>query len=835
MKAVRKLLDPIMDMLQMVDNDTRQIGKILRRYDEMIVRCFSACAAFDTEQDAVVEVFDRRRTMFKSPTHVAAMMLDPKFRDRTLPDDDDMHQGWKAALIQFGYPESSDQHKEVLTAIDKFHVTEPPFHDVVMDRAARSYNHPTSFWESKEKRFPHTVFFAGRILRVWATTSPCESAWSCRSFIHSKSRNRSHPYGSWVHYWQQLENELPTDQQPVSGRGAHTTVMQEELMHARERMHVVSHMGPTRRLRVSHRRRCCSGGHGGGRHESRGQGGCGGAGGRRSIGSRRLPEDGLVRKPRQRWDEGNLLYESSSSDDEDFFGTGGLASDADNDLEDRHPNKDDDDGARGDDRGDGGDRSRPRSTHGDGDRGADEAAGDYRDESDNGAGTGVGGSRHEDGDRVDDNDGAGGDGHGDGDNHAGTGAVGLTHLSTLISPGLPHVSPPCPHQVFGIERGPVYFDEFRGDTITLPTTSAMPTVFRVGRPHEVELGLVETTMRHCHDAHRSIAQPSLSDSFDGAHSLGGAEDGGFAACHAVDGVVGPPCPPSHSEPQPIGAAAGAVAGVPATDTTNVTQQPVAGSSAIAPRDRATILPNVAFYTSGTTGRGVEEQGVGIVCRSAAPFMGIRSTGTVDGARHTTMIEYEARHGSTLLTTTPDVQATRAVKASLSRTRKKAAARKASHLSPHMRSHLRRPGPADLEDGEIAPESDALDVGGRTAAMAELVGREGAGGTMPGEKRRDSVLIVHDDNTDVAPGETRGTDDAGDSDYVPKVQAADGDGGGGRRVRRRTRLGPHGQGPQGTPSMTIPALIDRRARMQQLLRKMEVTLQETHGSSFGRGK
>ncbi|GBG80571.1 hypothetical protein CBR_g31031 [Chara braunii] len=165
MKAVCELLDPIMDMLQMVDSDTRQIGKILHRYDAMILRCLSACAAFDKEeQDAVLEVFDIRRTMFKSPTHVAAMMLDPEFRDRTLADDEEMQPGLIAAVVQFGYPQSSDQHKEVLTAIDKFHVRELPFDDVAMNRAARSYDHSATFWESKEKRFPHTAFFASRIL-----------------------------------------------------------------------------------------------------------------------------------------------------------------------------------------------------------------------------------------------------------------------------------------------------------------------------------------------------------------------------------------------------------------------------------------------------------------------------------------------------------------------------------------------------------------------------------------------------------------------------------------------------------------------------------------------
>ncbi|GBG65437.1 hypothetical protein CBR_g51032 [Chara braunii] len=59
----------------------------------------------------------------------------------------------------------------------------------------------------------------------------------------------------------------------------------------------------------------------------------------------------------------------------DFFGNGRPAQDGDSDFDDRPPNVGDDDGASGDDHGDGGDR--PRPAHGDTMR-ADEAGGEHR-------------------------------------------------------------------------------------------------------------------------------------------------------------------------------------------------------------------------------------------------------------------------------------------------------------------------------------------------------------------------------------------------------------------------------------------------------------------------
>ncbi|GBG91522.1 hypothetical protein CBR_g52556 [Chara braunii] len=647
-----------------------------------------------------------------------------------------------------------------------------------------------------------------------------------------------HPYGSLVHYWQQVEDGVPTDQQLVSGRGARATVTQEELMQARERMRAVSHMGATRRLRESDRRRS-GGGRRGGRQGGRGRGARGGPGGRRTIAGRRMAADELVRKPRQRWDEGDFLYESSSSDDEDFFGTGAPAQDDDSDIDNRHPDVDDDDGARGDDRGDGGDR--PCLTREDVDRGSDETVGHYRDEVDADAQSGAGGSRPGDGDTmcgdgaggedrtVSDDVGDGADDNGprpiqggalkrlkrgprerhtsashipiyedsfsddgdeerieqdDGSDHArndtqtmhattptGSSAAisesqqdgpsfsavvtsdvrrppAMAEQESMLPPRSGHgvqpdvrrevvampqsdthgphayntVSRPPPALVEGTDVACPNADLPEGEVSHTPAPKksvgghvglACPTgslpVFRVGRPHEVDLGMAEMATRHLSDGLRSIAQRSSSDSFDGA------KDGGFVALAGVERAARPSRPPSDSEHQHISATAGAVGGVRATDTVDATQQPVVGSLATTRRDRATVLPTVAFYTSGTTIGGLDEQG-----KPSTLFMGTRSIETVDGARHTAMTKYEARHGNALPTKTSDVQATRAAKACLSRARKKASTRKALRSSPRMCSHLTRSGPVHLEDEEIAPDGDALDVGGRAATSTDPV-------------------------------------------------------------------------------------------------------------------
>ncbi|GBG82735.1 hypothetical protein CBR_g36264 [Chara braunii] len=334
----------------------------LRRYEEMIASCLSACRDIGREQqDAIVEVFHRRRTMFKTPAHTAAMLLDPEFRGATLCDDAEVQQALVEALVQFGYPEDSPQHREVQRVVAKLHTRKPPFDELTMRRAADIFDHPASFWSSKKAKFPHTAVFAGRILRIWATASPCERAWSRWSFIHSKSRNRlevpraeklvrchwnlrlldrpslcddgvgERPgvFGKWVHYWQAVEDEAAVDQQLVRGTGVLAKVTEEELSLARERMRVIFRMGAERRVAESDRRRRRAGGRG---HGGRGRAGVGGRT-RGDPGSAprtcRQRTDGGIRRARMRWDEGDFLFDSTSSDDDDFFASGTHASTGD--------------------------------------------------------------------------------------------------------------------------------------------------------------------------------------------------------------------------------------------------------------------------------------------------------------------------------------------------------------------------------------------------------------------------------------------------------------------------------------------------------------------------
>ncbi|GBG60320.1 hypothetical protein CBR_g4276 [Chara braunii] len=268
LRVLCRMLEPIMDMLRLVDSDTRQINKILRPYEVMIASCLSACRDIDREQqDTILEVFDRRRTMFRTPAHTTVMLLDPKFRNPTLNDDQEVQQGLIEALVQFGYPEGSAQHRQT------------------------------------------------------------------------------------------VEEEVAVDQQLVRGSGALARVTEEELTHAKERMRIVSRMGAMRRVAESDRRRRRGGGRGRGGRGRVGVGGTRHGGGHAASGTRRQRANGFIRKARQRWDEGDFLFDSSSNDDDDFFamGTAAHTDDERGDCDDRGDGRGGGDGG-GDGRGGGDDR-----------------------------------------------------------------------------------------------------------------------------------------------------------------------------------------------------------------------------------------------------------------------------------------------------------------------------------------------------------------------------------------------------------------------------------------------------------------------------------------------
>ncbi|GBG78830.1 hypothetical protein CBR_g28053 [Chara braunii] len=678
----------------------KDISKILRRYKEMIAFCLSACRDIDREQqDAIVEVFHRRRTMFKTPAHTAAMLLDPEFRDAALCDDAEVQQALVEALVQFGYPEDSPQHREFQRAVAKLHTREPPFDELTMRRAADIFDHPASFWSSKKAKFPHTAA---------------------------------------------VEDEAAVDQQLVRGTGVLAKVTEEELSLARERMLAISRMGAKRRVAESDRRRPRAGGRGRG---GRGRAGVGGRT-RGDAGSaprtRRQRTDGGIRRARMRWDEGDFLFDSTSSDDDDFFASGTHAS-----MGDDRGDADD----RGDDRGDGDPARRDDARR---DRGFDEFSGDtvlHPRESGTPAIFHVGapwaveqglaeevarnrrGGPHVATQRSL-----------EGSLEAASGdflAQG-GHGSQLLSDGVSSVHPPEEGPQQEPHRGPAETLEARPPVVIrsdggegVSEDTAQPGSADGGRSFR---GGIER--RGSSTAHPSIVRPSTHDVGDGHTDEPRPHLTGMR-----DIMCPPPSRPSAADPAAHGQAT------------------------------SSALPTRSFYDGAGMDRRAGDIGQTSAYGPANVPAGVRSIGNVDGTCHDSTRAYEEQHGRPIRAKTSDVNDTRTATARLSRARKKG-------TGVSIPYHRRRLHPFFCNRDETGQMPAAADGQGG-AEGGDRVDEAGRG-----EKRRGDTIILHDDNsTATEGGETTGADDPDDSDYVPRIRTADGDDGGGRLVRMRTGPGP----------------------------------------------
>ncbi|GBG78798.1 hypothetical protein CBR_g28021 [Chara braunii] len=724
--------------------------------------------------------------------------------------------------------------------------------------------------------------------------SPYERAWSRWSFIHSKTRKRLEvgraeklvrchwnlhlldrpsltedaphdkpdQFGKWVHYWQHLEDELPTDQQLVAGSGARLAATQEEMRVARERMRSVSRMGTEHRLVQSNKRRRGRvrgrGGRGGrGGRSGRGRGGHGGrgrgsAGGicprSAQLGLRDEAMVKLIRFPRQHWDKGDFLYHSSDSDDEDFFCTA-------------MPRGGDDDGRPDDDRPD--------------DDDSDDGAGDGRDPQSLRRGGGTGGrgavaprDAARDGGGLDVVDGGGGSG---GPQAEDTGAALERTRADVAMDAEQHVgvdivdgggsrdgqaSPPHgsrPHLLrlrHGPKRTQLIADRVRHRHGTLP-----PTV----RPRAVESELVPVSEDSMSDGPVDERHPSPAGSMwethpiaDGAQEdarpVHGAEqdahplprspvlDGGMDAadvCMEVMEAMDLGCPPA---PMTDG---GAYAG---------------GSGPPVPR-----LAASSFYDRG---RAAPVDGGTAAGRSACgipdvPF-GTRSIVAVGGRNHGAMREYEDQHGRRLATKTSDVAFTRVVKASMSCAKSKGGRERSSQHSSHRGTAPRESVHGDTQDEEVAathggvPEDGQAGNGGRSRRLSHVHDNSGSAGDERrnhtegagrGEKRRGALTIVHDDSFDIPIGESTGADNPGDSDYRPDgsrpsrmeygsrparmtdgsrpARMANGSDPGGRRLRRRATLDAQGHLTPSTLRPFIPRpRVDRGEQTRTVLLAIE---------------
>ncbi|GBG83080.1 hypothetical protein CBR_g36698 [Chara braunii] len=198
----------------------------------------------------------------------------------------------------------------------------------------------------------------------------------------------------------------------------------------------------------------------------------------------------------------------------------------------------------------------------------------------------------------------------------------------------------------------------------------------------------------------------------------------------------------------------------------------------------------SFYDGAAMDWRAGDIGHASACGPADAPAGVRLIGNVDGTCHNSMRAYEEQHRRPIRAKTTDVHDTRTATASLSRARKKGTGASIPY-------HQRRPHPFFRNSDETRQMPAAAD--GRGGVDRGDRGDESG----RGEKRRGGTIIIHKDSSTAAEGgETTGADDPDDSDYVSRIRTADGDDGGGRRVRMRTGLGPEGHC---TPSTHLPAI------------------------------
>ncbi|GBG73249.1 hypothetical protein CBR_g12967 [Chara braunii] len=210
---------------------------------------------------------------------------------------------------------------------------------------------------------------------------------------------------------------------------------------------------------------------------------------------------------------------------------------------------------------------------------------------------------------------------------------------------------------------------------------------------------------------------------------------------------------------------------------------------------STALPTVSFYDGVTRDRRAGDEAHALAYGPTHMPAGTRSIGRIDGGYYDSMRAYEERHGRLLRAKTLDVPNTRTTTARLSRTRTKETG---TSIPYHRRRHLpafNARAPTRTTTAGTVPEGGTGGGGSTTILQRSQRGHDelhesAAGPTLrpddidrsgPVENRRGAVVIYHDESTTaVEAGETTGTDDSGDSDYVPRGQTTDGDDGVGRR-------------------------------------------------------
>lgn len=185
-KALVEMVQPIIDLLRVVDSTQPCIGKVYEAMDRMI-ESLKEMFKDKPHYKQVKSLCLKRWEAYHSPLHAAAYIVDPEFQGKGQHKDKEVSKGLRQTLDRL-YTSEEDR-RTIKDQLQIYREKRGAF-GLADAQADRFKIGSALWWEDYGAETPKLQEFAVRILSQACSSSCLEQLWSVYSHIASKKRNR---------------------------------------------------------------------------------------------------------------------------------------------------------------------------------------------------------------------------------------------------------------------------------------------------------------------------------------------------------------------------------------------------------------------------------------------------------------------------------------------------------------------------------------------------------------------------------------------------------------------------------------------------------------------
>lgn len=188
-EGFHKLLEPFLSAIKLIQGDEVSLSVVMKVFadlDQSIAKNLSQSPTLKSEENSIKKILPSRKSFITKKIHLAANLLDPRFRGEHI-DEEDMIDAIET-IHEIATHEQENSSDKVLAEVADYRSKEKLFSKEFLWKSAE-HTSATSWWNGLCASTQLSKI-ASKILSLPPTSASVERSFSRHGWIHSEKRNR---------------------------------------------------------------------------------------------------------------------------------------------------------------------------------------------------------------------------------------------------------------------------------------------------------------------------------------------------------------------------------------------------------------------------------------------------------------------------------------------------------------------------------------------------------------------------------------------------------------------------------------------------------------------